>query len=58
MTKTDTEAAIRRAKQQVENTSGGGQLAGTYYGQEGDAKILTAAPRHKPGSGGDKPSKK
>lgn len=28
-------------KKQIENTSGGGQLGGTYYGQEADAKTMS-----------------
>jgi hypothetical protein len=41
MTKTNVEEAIKRAKRQVENTSAGGHLGGTYYGQQPDGKTTT-----------------
>ncbi len=36
MSKSDVDKAIKRAKRQVQNTSSGGHLGGTYYGQESD----------------------
>jgi hypothetical protein len=41
MTKTDIKAEQERAKAQVENTSAGGHLGGTYYGQEPDGKTTS-----------------
>jgi hypothetical protein len=38
MSKSDVQAAVKRAKRQVENTSAGGHLGGTYYGQNPDGK--------------------
>jgi hypothetical protein len=38
MSKSDVQEAIKRAKRQVENTSAGGHLGGTYYGQGPDGK--------------------
>jgi hypothetical protein len=38
MSKSDVQQAIKRAKRQVENTSSGGHLGGTYYGQGPDGK--------------------
>ncbi len=38
MSKSDVQQAIKRAKRQVENTSSGGHLGGTYYGQSPDGK--------------------
>ncbi|CAD7051314.1 hypothetical protein REJC140_01709 [Pseudorhizobium endolithicum] len=45
MTKSDVEQAIKRAERQVENTSAGGHLGGTYYGQEADGKTATTTDR-------------
>jgi hypothetical protein len=41
MSKSDVQDAIKRAERQVENTSAGGHLGGTYYGQEPDGKTAT-----------------
>lgn len=41
MSKTDVKEAIKRAERQVQNTSGGGHLGGTYYGQEPDGKTAS-----------------
>lgn len=41
MSKSDVQEAIKRAERQVENTSAGGHLGGTYYGQEPDGKTAT-----------------
>lgn len=41
MSMTDVEQAKKDARKQAENTSGGGHLGGTYYGQEPDAKTAT-----------------
>ncbi|WP_337269729.1 hypothetical protein [Oryzifoliimicrobium ureilyticus] len=38
MSKTDAEEIRKRAERQVENTSAGAHLGGTYYGQEPDGK--------------------
>ncbi len=45
MTKTDIKAQQERAKAQVENTSSGGHLGGTYYGQEPDGKTASGNDR-------------
>lgn len=42
MTKTDIKEAQKRAEAQVANTSAGGHLGGTYYGQEPDGKTASA----------------
>ncbi|MBB3393286.1 hypothetical protein FHT82_006080 [Rhizobium sp. BK275] len=42
MTKTDAAALLRRAARQVANTSGGGHLGGTNFGQAFDAKTSSA----------------
>lgn len=41
MSKSDVKAAQERAQAQVANTSAGGHLGGTYYGQEPDGKTAT-----------------
>lgn len=41
MSKSDVEQAIKRAERQVENTSSGGHLGGTYYGQSPDGKTAS-----------------
>ncbi len=41
MAKTNVEQAQKKARKQAKNTSGGGHLGGTYYGQEPDAKTAT-----------------
>lgn len=38
MSKSNVKEAVKRAKRQVENTSSGGHLGGTYYGQSPDGK--------------------
>lgn len=38
MSKTNAEKILRRALRQVKNTSGGGHLGGTNFGQAFDAK--------------------
>ena len=41
MSKSDVKAVRERAEAQVANTSAGGHLGGTYYGQEPDGKTAT-----------------
>jgi len=41
MSKSDVKEAIKRAERQVRNTSGGGHLGGTYYGQGPDGKTAS-----------------
>jgi hypothetical protein len=41
MSKSDVTQAIKRAEKQVENTSSGGHLGGTYYGQSADGKTAS-----------------
>ncbi len=41
MSKSDVKAALERAEAQVANTSAGGHLGGTYYGQQPDGKTAT-----------------
>lgn len=41
MSKSDVKAAQERAAAQVANTSAGGHLGGTYYGQQPDGKTAT-----------------
>jgi hypothetical protein len=41
MSKSDVKEAVARAEKQVQNTSGGGHLGGTYYGQEPDGKTAS-----------------
>lgn len=50
MSKSDVDKAIKRAKRQVENTSSGGHLGGTYYGQEADG--TTSSTNKKAGGNG------
>jgi hypothetical protein len=38
MSKSDVQQAVKRAERQVERTSPGGHLGGTYYGQTPDGK--------------------
>ncbi|MFN7104229.1 MAG: hypothetical protein ACK4N1_16565 [Pseudorhizobium sp.] len=38
MSKSDVNEAVKRAEKQVENTSGGGHLGGTHFGQSPDGK--------------------
>jgi hypothetical protein len=42
MKKTDAEQQLRKAQRQVANTSGGGHLGGTNFGQAYDAKTSSA----------------
>ncbi|WP_185969943.1 hypothetical protein [Rhizobium straminoryzae] len=41
MSKTNVKELQARAKAQVENTSAGGHLGGTYYGQQPDGKTAS-----------------
>jgi hypothetical protein len=41
MSKSDVQEAVKRAERQVENTSAGGHLGGTYYGQNPDGKTAS-----------------
>ena len=41
MSKSDVKEAEKRAEKQVQNTSAGGHLGGTYYGQEPDGKTAS-----------------
>jgi len=41
MSKSDVQQAVKRAERQVENTSAGGHLGGTYYGQNPDGKTAS-----------------
>lgn len=42
MKKTNAEQLLRRAERQVANTSGGGHLGGTNFGQAYDAKTSSS----------------
>lgn len=42
MKKTDAQQQLKKAERQVANTSGGGHLGGTNFGQGYDAKTLSA----------------
>jgi hypothetical protein len=42
MTKSDVKDAVKRAEKQVENTSAGGHLGGTHFGQAPDGKTSSA----------------
>lgn len=42
MSKSNVQEAIKRAERQVENTSSGGHLGGTYYGQGADGKTASS----------------
>ncbi|MBN9397505.1 hypothetical protein G6M50_09685 [Agrobacterium rhizogenes] len=46
MTKTNAEKILRRALRQVNNTSGGGHLGGTNFGQAFDAKTSSSKSRN------------
>ena len=41
MSKSDVQEAVKKAERQVENTSAGGHLGGTYYGQTADGKTAS-----------------
>ncbi|MCO5732764.1 hypothetical protein [Rhizobium sp. SSA_523] len=45
MSKTDVKEQQARAQAQVDNTSAGGHLGGTYYGQEPDGKTINSNDR-------------
>lgn len=54
MSKSDVKESIKKAEQQVENTSAGGHLGGTYYGQEADGKTSSTnsnVGRNRPNTG-------
>ncbi|WP_088692359.1 MULTISPECIES: hypothetical protein [unclassified Rhizobium] len=42
MSKVNEKEIQKRIERQVENTSGGGHLGGTYFGQEPDGKTASA----------------
>ncbi|MGR9170630.1 MULTISPECIES: hypothetical protein [Rhizobium] len=42
MKKTDAQQQLKRAERQIANTSGGGHLGGTNFGQGYDAKTSSA----------------
>ncbi|WP_455872803.1 hypothetical protein [Rhizobium yanglingense] len=42
MSKTDVKKLVKRAERQVENTSAGGHLGGTYFGQQPDGKTSSS----------------
>jgi hypothetical protein len=42
MSKTDVKKLVKRAERQVENTSAGGHLGGTYFGQQPDGKTASS----------------
>lgn len=46
MTKTNAEKLLRQALRQVNNTSGGGHLGGTNFGQAFDAKTSSSKNRN------------
>ena len=41
MGKSDVKDTVACAEKQVQNTSGGGHLGGTYYGQQPDGKTAS-----------------
>lgn len=45
MSKTDAQTIRKRAERQVANTSAGGHLGGTYFGQQADGKTSSATPK-------------
>ncbi|WP_162894914.1 hypothetical protein [Rhizobium terrae] len=56
MSKSNVEQAVKRAERQVENTSSGGHLGGTYYGQGPDGKTAstnTNVGKNRPNTGSD-----
>jgi len=55
MKKTNAGQQLQRAAQQVKNTSGGGHLGGTNFGQAYDAKTSSASSK---GGNGKRPSRK
>jgi hypothetical protein len=42
MSKTNEKEIRERTERQAENSSGGGHLGGTYFGQEPDGKTVSA----------------
>lgn len=50
MSKTDAHEIQKRAERQVENTSAGGHLGGTYFGQQPDGKTASATAKVGPKS--------
>ena len=48
MSKTDVKEIQKRAERQVENTSGGGHLGGTYFGQQPDGKTASISSKDGP----------
>jgi len=42
MSKSNADELRKRAEQQVENTSAGGHLGGTYFGQQPDGKTASS----------------
>jgi hypothetical protein len=43
MSKTNARELQKRAEQQVKNTSAGGHLGGTYFGQQPDGKTASSS---------------
>ena len=43
MSKTNADDIRKRTEQQVENTSAGGHLGGTYFGQQPDGKTASSS---------------
>ncbi|MET3854631.1 MULTISPECIES: hypothetical protein [unclassified Rhizobium] len=48
MSKTDVKEIQKRAERQVEHTSGGGHLGGTYFGQQPDGKTASVTSKEGP----------
>lgn len=48
MSKTNVKEIQKRAERQVENTSGGGHLGGTYFGQQPDGKTASVSSKEGP----------
>ncbi|WP_017994564.1 hypothetical protein [Rhizobium leguminosarum] len=55
MSKTNVRELQKRAEQQVKNTSAGGHLGGTYFGQQPDGKTASStsndSPKARPNDG-------
>ncbi|WP_162950373.1 hypothetical protein [Rhizobium jaguaris] len=43
MSKSDVQKLQKRAERQVKNTSAGGHLGGTYFGQQPDGKTMSSS---------------
>ncbi|AVA26020.1 MULTISPECIES: hypothetical protein [Rhizobium] len=43
MSKSDVHKLQKRAERQVKNTSAGGHLGGTYFGQQPDGKTISSS---------------